>query len=240
MNSSPRLLLAAIIVTVPVVAVGWPADEVRVTGFLTRAKQDSPLQILGFKLPEKVGHGPRVVVRNVSSQLIVDFTIRTISAKIVEDTVAGDQLAKMIFLGSATRSLPNQREERSVSPGVVVETLEESLGSHVSVVAAMASRSNCIHTLAMVNRVEFASGTVWEWSASEEQLRQIWKESIVPGSLGSCDGSPKATKLMEQLQGASYIVRDSFTHADTAIVQHYSISCALRPRQGRLFAVCPM
>ncbi len=245
MKSGRNLLLPAIFVMLPIAAVGWPADEVRMTGLLTSAKQDGPLQIVGFKLPEKIGQPAMVVVRNVSSKDILEFTVQVVAGNPEEHSTAGN--ASLPISRSApglTRSsfifLSRWRKEGSIPPGGEDETREHGLRSVDFVTAARLLLSNCVHLLAIVDRVEFADGTDWKHSLSDEQLRQIWKESILPESRKSCANSPEVTQLLEQLSGESFNLGRSPTHADTAIVQHYSISCPLRARQGKLSAVCPL
>jgi hypothetical protein len=245
MKSLRGFFIAGTLVMLPIATWGQAPDEVKVTGFVTTAKQDGPLQIIGFRLPEKIGHSPKVVVRNISSQQIVSFTIRITTGNLARGSLfaeLGTQFGEGSIGPPAQNSVlyPLWRKERSVLPGSESEVEGYNPSSSHSVVSAAAVRSNCVHSLAMVNRVEFADGTDWEWLPNDEELDRVWKGSILPGSSKSCDNSPKVTKLMEKLRGPAYIVRDSLTHADTAVVQHYSISCPLRPMHGKLFAVCPM
>lgn len=245
MKSGRNLLLPAILVMIPIAALGWPADEVRMTGLLTSAKQDGPLQIVGFKLPEKIGQPAMIVIRNVSSKNILEFTVQVVAGNPEEGNTAGNASAPISrSLPGLTRSsfifLPRWRKEGFMPPGGEDETREHGLRSVDFVMAARLLRSNCVHLLAIVDRVVFGDGADWKQSLSDEQLRQIWKESILPESLKSCANSPEVTQLLEQLWGEGFDPGRSPTHADTAIVQHYSISCPLRPRQGKLSAVCPM
>jgi hypothetical protein len=245
MKSAQNLLMAVVFVILPIAAVGWPDDEVRVTGLLTTAKQDGPLQIVGFKLPEKIGQPAMIVVRNVSSKNILEFTVQVVAGNPEERSTAGNASVPISrSLPGLTRSsfffLPRWRKEGSIPPGGEDETREHGLESVDFVTAARFLRSNCVHLLAMVDRVVFADGTDWKSSLSDEKLRQVWKESISPESLKSCANSPEVARLLEELRGESFNQGRSPTQIETAIVQHYSISCPLRRVQGKLLAVCPM
>jgi hypothetical protein len=245
MSSLRVFFLAATLVMLPIASSGQATGGVKVTGFVTTAKQDGPLQIIGFKLPEKIGAFPKVVVRNVSSKHIVDFTIRVTTGNLASGSLLGGPGTQF---GDGSMGTPAQssslytqwRKERFILPGSESEVKGYDLSSSHFVVIAAAVRSNCVHSLAMVNRVEFADGTVWEWLPKGEELDRIWKESILPDSSKSCDNSSKAAELMKQLRGPAYINGGSPTGAHTGMVQNYSVTCSLRRTHETLFVVCPM
>lgn len=198
---------------------------------------DTPLQIRGFKLPEKVHDPLRVVLQNVSPKQTTRFWIEVLIGDPAGKSGAVRAGAKELV--GSNSNIPNLEwpEERVISPGSSGEVHETVFNPLHLAFQGSRVLSNCLHVAAVVSRVEFADGTVWEPDFFE--TRGLWKDSVPKGA-SSCVHRPQVEPLLRRLEGAGYASPiGTPTKIDTSQRESYSFSCAVRRRGGRLLVICP-
>ena len=224
----PSKLAAALFVLLPSLAGGSPTGDVNIVVFVTTVKQESPLQIVGLKLPDKVGGAPVVVLRNASSKQIVGFHVAAAIGNPEADN------AEQPIAISTNSDWP----EGPIPANSEREAHRMILRSHW--LAAWGGRlySSCLHVAAIIRSVEFADGTTWQLENLED--RQIWKSSLGSDSTKTCDHSSAVESALKEWDGASgYVQTGSPIHLDASTVQSYSVTCPLRSLEGKLVAICP-
>lgn len=227
-------LAIAILILLPSLAGGSPPDDSRIVVFVTTAKQESPLQITGFKLPNKVGDAPVVVLRNMSAKAISDFYVAADVGNPEPDSRG--EIAPAITTGSSMRVYWPQ--ERAIPPNSQWEAHENILRSHTLAAWGGRLHSGCLHVAAIVTTVEFADGS--RWDLGNLQSQEIWKSSLRSDSTKSCDHSPAMESALKEWDGPTGNAETgSSSHLDSRTVQSYSVACPLRNLGGKLVAVCP-
>jgi hypothetical protein len=217
--------------------IGSPADDAKINIFVTTTSQDSPLQVIGFKLPDKVGSTPVLLVFNASDKEVREFSIEAAVGNPAESArlETGEEVAVGIGNSSLHSGWP---AEGSIPPNGHKEAHREIFRSHNLALWGQRLHSNCLHVAAIVTKVKFADGTTWELESPKAQT--TWKSSLDADSTKSCKHSPEVENALKQWSGASgYVSTGSPSHADTGIVKSYSITCPLQMVGGTLTAVCP-
>jgi len=226
----------ALLVLAPCLTARPSADEVSVTIVVTAATQDGPLQIVGFRLPEKVGDAPRLVLHSVSQKQIRHFSVEAAVGNPEESArvEAGEKVA-VEEMSSGDAFWPH---ERTVPQNGYREAHESELRSHNLVKWGQQLHSNCLHVAAIVTHVEFADGTRWESTTPRDQA--MWKASLRDDSTKSCGHSSVVEDALKQWDWtAGYADMGTPSHQSTDMVQSYTIVCPLRMVGGRLTALCP-
>jgi hypothetical protein len=225
----------------PVMLLSAPsADDAKLMILVTIAKQTSPLEIVGFKIPEKVGGPTVVVIHNISSKQVRDFVLgAVIGSPGIDGGPKGAQVGGTAFTNTEKRS--QWGGERTISPGSSGEAHEYTFQPYGLAHFAKTLRSNCLLVAVLVVRVEYGDGTVWEMYDSHQDSR-LWERSLQPVAGNSCRKSPEIEEVLSRLEGAAYDV-PTFgkpTHASTQTVPSYSFSCSLvSDEKNRLTARCP-
>jgi len=227
-------LAFALILLLPSLAGGGPPSDVKIAVFVTTVKQESPLQILGFKPPDKVGGAPILVVKNVSDKPVSDFYVSAAIGNPEGDSRG--EVGPAYATGSGMRSvLP---EERPIPPNSEREAHETAFRSHYLAHWGAELHSTCLHVAAIVLSVKFADGTAWRLEGQQDQ--EIWKSSLPSDSTKGCDHSPAAEAALKDWDGPSGNAETgSPSHLPAGTVQSYSFACPLRNLDGKLVAVCP-
>jgi hypothetical protein len=213
------------------------ADNAKINIFVTTTSQDSPLQVVGFKLPDKVGSAPMVVVLNVSDKPIRQFYVHAAVGNPEESAriEAGEAVAISLSGGSDHIYWPG---ERAVPPNSQREAQAGTFKSHNLALWGQRLHSNCLHVAAIVTRVKFADGTSWELENFKDQI--IWRSSLKTDSAKSCEHSPEIENALKRWSGAAgNASTGSLSHVDPGIVKSYSITCPLRITGSELAAICP-
>jgi hypothetical protein len=213
-------------------------DSPVISLFVTIAKQDSPVQIMGFKLPGGSNNGaprdplcpwcPKVRLHNTTARQVKKVLLRG---------VAGDpnrpnetQHAAITYLdntpGPPTMMQPNGDGEFAdgrLWPFSVV------------LMAAPLVNSTCLHIAMVVSFVEFTDGTIW--TMNHEQERSAWKESLRQADANSCSDSPDQLELKRLHEGTASIDAPSL-NLNLDLTSFYSASCLVHivksePKLGR-------
>jgi hypothetical protein len=154
--------LAKVLLLMPSLAVGSPTDVTKIVVFVTTVKQESPLQIIGFKLPDKVGGAPMLLLRNVSDKPIRDFHV---AADIGNPEADSHGQIGPAFATSTNSSSLDWPQERAIPPNSDREAHEAILRTHTLAAWGGQLHSSCLHVAAIVLSVDFADGTRWQLEA---------------------------------------------------------------------------
>jgi hypothetical protein len=209
-----------------------PADEVTITEFITSGKQDSPVKIVGFRLPEKISTGaPIVLLHNTTDKEIASYTLGALSG---DPRVVGAS-EKVIYYtnGSLGQDLQNSR----IAPNGDTELLQDFLTPDGFNLLSISRnlRSNCLHVAVIVSYVFFSDGTVWKFDPHNDN--SWWRDSLHFGNKDACDDSPEVEETLRQLKSEAWS-KASPAHANSQLVQSYSVMCPIRMISGDLTAVC--
>ena len=192
------------------------------------ASQESPIQVVGIKLPEKPSHDPLVHFRNASSKETAHIWVEAI--------ISGRD-------GKTTRinsNDPNERwpGERVIRPEGDQWAHEVVLQSSHLVVAARTLHSNCLNVTVLVKNVEFADGTSWDRDQGQKGIS--WTYPTQPRPEDPCKDSTATESEVSQIAGVGHREgSDSDTADDHEEVQFYSFSCSLVPKNHGFVAMCP-
>jgi len=235
----PSKLAAALFVLAPSLAGGSPTGDVNIVVVVTTVKQESPLQIVGLKLPDKVGGAPVVVLRNASNKQILGFHAAAVIGNPEADARHDTEQPLAIPTSSSSSNLDWPEGPMPPIPANSErEAHGKSLRSHLLAAWGGRLHSSCLHVAAIILRVEFADGTTWQLENLED--RQIWKSSLGSDSTKTCDHSSAVESALKEWDGASgYVQTGSPIHLDASTVQSYSVTCQLRSLEGKLVAICP-
>lgn len=228
-----RRLVGTTLVVVPFVALcAQPSSDVNVTMLVTAAKQEnSPMQIVGFKLPAQVAGFPIIVVHNATSKEIKSFGFMNLLGN--PRPVEGDEPKWGGNLGGPSVPAPL---ERVVPPNATAEFPGEFLRSHQVGFWAHRLRSNCLHEAVWIANVKFADGSSWEWENDLHRGQSLWRESIRTESIKGCDDSIATQEELGRLDGGSWLSPPGPSHASTEIVPFYVLTCPVRDQVTK----CPM
>ena len=218
-------------------AFACPADDAKINIFVTTTSQDSPLQVVGFRLPDKVGSAPMLVVLNISDKEVREFGVEAAVGDPEES--ARVETGEMVAIGTKNGSgRIGWPQERMVPPNNRREAHETIFEPHHLAAWGQRLHSNCLHVAAIVTRVKFADGTSWELENFKDQT--IWRSSLKTDSAKSCGHSPEIENALKQWSGAAgNASTGSLSHVDPGIVKSYSITCPLRMTGSELAAICP-
>jgi hypothetical protein len=227
------------LVLLPCLAAGSPGDEVKVTILVVTATQDSPIQVVGIKLPDKAGDPPIVKFHNLSNKQIQQFSVMAMvgnpeKADRVEDSGPGHE----VVTGKSQNDRIYWPEEQMILPHGYREAHIGVLSSDGLLAWGQSLHSNCLHAALVVAEVDFSDGTSWT-PKSMREYQAIWKRSVQPDSTKSCEHSPAVEEALTQWEGAVGYHADLPTGAGPDFVSSFSLVCHLRPVGGELTAACP-
>jgi hypothetical protein len=209
-------------------ALGSPNQDLRVIAFVTSVPQDSALQIVGFRLPSKVGDAPSVLLRNVSEKQIQSVVLGVVLGS-ADRPGRADAATKTERLPVVVTDL-KLRQTAALAPNTTEEIGEGALGSGALISAAQSYRTTCLHVAVVVTELHFADGTKWELKDFFEKAHQLWKDSIPPSNLSNCRNSSEIEEVFNRMKGAKYIVGTP-THADPRPVPYFSFSCSMSNKE---------
>jgi hypothetical protein len=234
-----------------VASTAFPTENLVVKLFVTTVKQDSPVQVVGFKYPDKGpgypsgdgseasclsgGYCPKVVLHNATAK---DVTFIAVYGLVGDPALHEDGDAEYPHTGVEVLSLNNWK---STSPRLIAANGESEFGSAtlwpVTTVGIGLStvESTCLQFAVIVTRVEFSDGTVW--AHDPKQNAPLWRDSIAGGTAGSCRNSSGAADTLKQLITSRSALPPAHSSNDT--MESYSVACPVRKnKDGKLFAVC--
>jgi hypothetical protein len=204
-----------------------------VTILVTSAKQDCPVQIRGFKLPQKVGGPPLLVVHNGTEKEVRVFYVSGYVGN--PRKLKGSDPQVGFILGGEP---PDSTKESQLAPSGDSELAYGVLKSHNFANLAKNVNSNCLHVAVLVTTVEFSDGSVWDSQAGREANQDLWRNSIRAESMKGCENSEEMEETLKELDSAGYRESGMPTNASPELVQYYTVSCPLVKLEGRLGAVC--
>jgi hypothetical protein len=225
-----------------------PNDNVVVTLFVTTVKQDSPVQIVGFKLPGDAAADegqsestnpperavvplcrwcPKVLLRNATSKQVKNVTLQGLMG----DPNRPVEITEVSGMGILSESRLGQP-----SPYVIAPNGDATYGDNglwpfqMAVIAAPTVNSNCLHVAVVVWRVEFSDGTEWMSNRGQEQL--LWKESLTQENTNSCKDLSAVD--LKQLHTGIASFEPPSRDLSSGITQSYSAACPVRRINGEL------
>jgi hypothetical protein len=226
-----------------------PADPVSITEFVTIAKQDAPVQILGFKFVPDVRGDVKVSIRNTTTKNVSYFFLMALYG----DPRNGDLGKLMLSSVEPPSSGLQAGPDRSISPdGMLpdggyrefwVESSEPLLNS---IKQAATLDSDCLHTVVFVAGVFFSDKTKWyvdqnialnRLKSDNPLIQTMWRDSIRPESRASCHDSPEIEQSLRQLKSLSW---SDASPRSTNAVQSLSIECPLSTTGGEVTARCTL
>jgi hypothetical protein len=224
-------------------------DDIVINLFVTTVKQDSPVQILGFKLPNSAtgdeGPGemaeppergsvlvcrwcPQVLLRNTSSMKIKSVSL----IGLIGDPNRPEQRTKgMPGMGILGQSRLGQPSPYAIAPNGDANFGDDGLWpSTMALLAASHINSNCLHVAVVVWRIQFSDGTLWASDPEQEQL--LWKESLRQENANSCqDSSAVGLKQLHKGTGTRVLPVRNFR---SGVTQSYSAACPVYLINGEL------
>ena len=244
-----RRLTLAVSLAVFAAFTASATDNVVLYLFITTAKQDSPVKIVGFRLPnsatgdegpsemaEPPEQGPVLVCRWCPQVMLRNTTpkqIKNVSLQgLMGDPNRPEGTNEVVHgLGILTESRLGQP-----SPYVIAPNGDASFGdnalwpSSMAIMAASAVNSNCLHVAVAVWKVEFWDGTLW--MSDREQEQSQWKESLKQENTIPCkDSSAVDLRQLHKGTGARVLPVRIFR---LGITQSYSAACPVQWVNGEL------
>jgi hypothetical protein len=238
-----RRLTLAVSLAVFAAFTASATDNVVLYLFITTAKQDSPVKIVGFRLPnsatgdegpsemaEPPEQGPVLVCRWCPQVLLRNTTpkqIKNVSLQgLMGDPNRPEGTNEVVHgLGILTESRLGQP-----SPYVIAPNGDASFGdnalwpSSMAIMAASAVNSNCLHVAVAVWKVEFWDGTLW--MSDREQEQSQWKESLKQENTIPCkDSSAVDLRQLHRGTGTRALPVRIFR---LGITQSYSAACPVQ------------
>jgi hypothetical protein len=224
-----RLAITASVVLF-MASTATPTDRVVVNSFVTAVKQDCPIQILGFRLPDRSGEPPKVLLHNTTASEVIFFYLYALIGDPRGVDGSGPKLAS--GLGQKSKWV---HPEPKIPPHGDAEFEAKFLRPFLAAFQAKDVRSNCLHVAVIVTNVELADGTAWASNSKHDEL--LWRESIRLESSTSCDNSPAIGETLGQLKGSGPAsLAPARLNPET--VQFYSVACPVRTTSGGLVAMC--
>ena len=220
------------------------AQETTITATVVAAPQEAPLKIIGFVMPEKIGDPPKVIVHNASSKTVVQFYAVPLSGNPDKAMAHGDapaELPEWETSGYRAACAPGDshctpEELHKIPPGNDARRHVDTLRSYFLANQAKRFKSNCLHTMVFIERVEFEDGTKWMLNSSERD--STWRNSIRPESLKGCaNQNPQTAEQLARMQGAGGHVGTPI-HVDPPTKTEFQVSCTIHEAHGTVVAYC--
>ena len=213
---SPYIWAFAVVLMVLAFAFSVSArDDVKISVVITIMKQDeSPVKILGFRLPEESGGSPTdtrshptIVLRNTTSKEIRHVGIGNVLGD--PSGVSGTEARTGWALGMRHTHEPLSRP---LGPEATFEFPEGVLRPYDVGAWAHRLQSNCLHSAVYIISLRFADGTEWsanvhspgDYQAARARFLQQWTDSIRPQSTKGCDDSLMAREALAHVTGTGW------------------------------------
>src|ERR1700735_4568334 len=129
MNTFSRAAVAAFLFFSLITTTCSPTGNGMIAIFVTFTPTEDVIRILGFRLPDKVGDPPRVILQNTSGRIVQDFSISALMGSPRQTQTGIDPIAG-IASASANPIQPQWAGERTIPPGETREVHESALRSH--------------------------------------------------------------------------------------------------------------
>jgi hypothetical protein len=248
--ASVGLWLVLVLVPPHVLCAGSPAIHLLVTG----AKQNSPLQIVGFKLPTVSGGAPKIRVHNATNKEVSQFEMTILWGDPRGKDAGGPRLGGINAAGCADCSyfeppgpIPGNGDGESKE--------EASLKPSTLVLFALGAGGSCLHVAVMVDYVRFSDGIVWHASATNKYPAEMandqpfWKDSILPESAASCDDSPEFGEVLKGASQGRFLrgaigpdLNAPLNPASSGPLKFYTAACPVhatrKPTEGSPSVIC--
>ena len=212
----------------------FPTDHVVVNLYVTTASQDSPVQIVGFKLPGAVADEaqneivervplcrwcPKVLLHNATAKQVTTIQLQG---------VMGDPNRSVGDKGGASGGVAILAESRldRPSPYVISPNADAEFGDSVlwpfnlAVAGAKVVGSNCLHVAVVVWSVKFSDGT--DWVNTYEQEHSSWNDSLRQKGVSSC--KDLSVVDLKKLHSGTVSI-EAPSRQDSGITQSYSATC---------------
>jgi hypothetical protein len=227
-----RVLGLVVALLFPLATMGSEKEDLKLVTLVSIASQpDSPIQILGFKMPTKAAGHPSVVFRNISQKEIRGVVIVGVEGDPSDPgALRGEKEGKLLASDPVEQQL-------IVAPSNIGEYKDRFPRSTDFVSDSIKVHSNCLHAAVLVYLVVFSDGSKWD-SSDWDTMARLWRNSVTPESASSCDHSHQAEQALQRLRGSRYRATRSPSRSDTAILPKLSLSCLLEKDQE--FADCPI
>jgi hypothetical protein len=243
-----RLTLAASL-ALCVAFTASATDDIVLNLFVTTVKQDSPVEILGFRLPnsatgdegpsemaEPPERGPVLVCRWCPQVLLRNTTTKQVKNVMLTGLMGDPNRPEQRTGGIAGMTMLSQSRLGQPSPYVIAPNADANFGDNalwpsiIAITAASHINSNCLHVAVVVWRIEFSDGTLWASDREQEQL--LWKESLRQENTNSCQDSSAVdlTQLHKGTSARALPVRDF----RSGVTQSYSAACPVHWISGEL------
>jgi hypothetical protein len=232
----------AAIAALSLTSAAFPVENLVVKLFVTTVKQDSPVEVVGFKYPDRGpgyphrddndfegmcltgGYCPKVVLRNATGKDVTAVGVEGLFGNPAEPQGGtGEPLSRsMEVLWADTKKLKSLH--------VIAANGEAEFGSKTlwpftaAGIGTHELGSNCVHVAVVVRRVEFSDGT--EWMYDSKQNAALWRDSIPSGTAGSCQTSSEAAAALKSLGGSWSGAIPS--HSNDETVDSYSVICPVK------------
>jgi hypothetical protein len=199
---------------------------------VTVLPQDSPVRILGMRLPASNSsrRGPLVHVLNTSS---------TKAAEVWVDVVMWGQFNEVGRTASSDDPVPDAHFREQfwdaqpiIQPGTDAWFRDRQLEPDHFVTIAKRMGSNCISVGVQVKKVDFEDGTTWSAPPIDSSvLKSVDKP-------GACRSATATQDELGNVTGYGMIISNSAQNLSSE-VQSYSIVCTLRDEDVRIVSTCP-
>lgn len=221
-------LTRVFLIVVLVASVACAADLVTIHLLYTAAKQDSPLQITGFRLPDHTGGDIGILLHNATSKEIISYDF--VAPFGDPRPVSGTAPSTHSNIGSVLDRYP----PLPIEPQGNAQVNSALLRPINSVMAASDLGSNCIQVAVLVSDVKFSDGA--EWKAPGDWA-EPWRASIRPESVNACeDNGPDAVATLKRMKGGA--LGSATVPPDAAVVEFYTDTCPVRLLNGLVTAFC--
>jgi hypothetical protein len=228
-----------VLVTLSAFAVPRPAGvDLKINVVVAAANQESPLRVVGFKLPADAGDPLRIIFHNVSAKTIERLWVHTVIGDPTGN--AGLTGPKGIWPNAWDSQDVNSQwaMNRRIPAHQYAEIQEKSFRTIGLVMQTRRFRSPCLQVALVVASVQFSDGTYWMMQTGDEQ--QAWNNSIRLQKAGPCATSPELLSALEELSKVGFDRPGPQSHWSQDTISFYSITCNLGKRDGKWVAICPL
>jgi hypothetical protein len=214
------------------------AQDLKIHLVVATVSQDSPLHVVGFKLPKDPGDPLRIIFHNVSPKTIERLWVHTL---IGDPTGNGGLTGPKGIWPHAwdSRDINSQwAMDWRIPAHQYTEIQEKSFRTINLVMQTRRFRSACLRVVLVVASVRFSDGTYWMMKEGTEQ--EAWNNSIHLMKPSSCTNSPELTAALNELSEVGFDRPGPQPHWSQDTISFYSITCNLGKRDGKWVAICPL
>jgi len=218
----------------------FPGENLVIKLFVTTAKLDSPVEVVGFKYPERGpdypdrfkndnegfclmrGYCPKVVLHNRTKKEVTAIDVGGLYGNPAEPQETAEHLSQMGVLSVDNlqlKSLHVIAANGQAEFGSIILWPYEAIGMGIHQWG-----SSCVHVAVVVTHVKFSDGT--EWMYDYRQGPALWRDSIPSGTVGSCRTSPEASAALKSIGGVGPESLPSQLSNET--IDSYSAICPVK------------